>query len=315
MKLVSFILFVCCSSFALCQSDNQIKGPFFGISPTSEPQLLAPDLIASPAQEYNGTFSVDGTEFYYTTDIPENAFITVTKMKDDQSWSEPEIADFSGVFSDFDPLFSPDGSRIYFSSSRPHPDNAYSGIWFVEKSNGRWTDAERVALGDPDLHRYYSSVTNDGTIYFSIWSTRRIMKGAPSSEGYVVQELDSMVNDGNRLTDPFISPDESYLIFRGYRDDSFGRADLYISYKTPRTWTEPINLGRPINSEAQEVCPYVTPDGRILIFSSDRISSKVKVTAGSAIQQVRDKFNSLDNGEQNIYYVSTEFIEKLRPKN
>ena len=50
---------------------------------------------------------------------------------------------------------------------------------------------------------------------------------------------------------PFIAPDESYLIFTSDRKGNFGGGDLYISFHNidTDTWTEPINMGAPINTD------------------------------------------------------------------
>lgn len=292
--------------------EDEVSGPYFGVNPTDQPQLLVPELIASTTEEYNGTFSSDGTEFFYTTDIPENAFITVTRMQQDSSWSEPEIASFSGKYSDYDPIFSPDGSRLYFSSSRPYSDNEFSGIWYTEKQGDEWGEPKPVKLSNSGKDEYYNSITNDGSIYFDIWP--KILKGTKSENGYIIEELDSIVNGGYNKADPFISPDEDYLIYRGYRDDSFGRGDLYITYRDGESWTKPVNLGKPINSEAHEMSPYVTPDGRLFIFASDRIIKKIQMKPGDKIRRVHDKYRDFDNGELNVYYMSADFINEMRPK-
>lgn len=315
--LIQWLLVAVLLSVASCNRTNskiEITNPFFGVVPTAFPQLLVPELIASPAEEYNGTFSPDGTEFYYTTDIPENAFITFTELQEDNSWSEPKVASFSGVYSDYDPLFSPDGEKLFFSSSRPAADNMDSKIWFVERINGGWSEPEPVSLTGSENREYYSSLTRKGDIYFNIWSTGNIFKAQKTDSGYKVELLPEIVNGNYDKGDPFISPDEDYLIFRGYRNDSYGRGDLYICFKINGQWTEPENLGEPVNSKANEMCPYVTTDGKIFIFASSRIDKKVKINPLDDIQKVHQKFRSSDNGETNIYYMSTDFIEDFRKK-
>ena len=291
-----------------------VMNPFFGVEPIDKPQLLAPNLIASLAEEYNGTFSPDGKEFYYTTDIPENAFITFTELKENNKWSEPKVASFSGKYSDYDPLFSPDGSKLFFSSRRPLPDNKNSHIWYVEKINEKWGEPQPVTLTGSENNEYYSSITNEGTIYFNIWSTANIFKAKKSGSNYEVEKLPEVINANYDKGDPFISPNEDYLIFRGYRKDSYGRGDLYISFNINNKWTYPENLGEPINSSAHEMCPSVTSDGKIFIFASSRISEKFRTKPLESIKRVQKKYQTYDNGELNIYYMSASFINDLREK-
>jgi Tol biopolymer transport system component len=70
---------------------------------------------------------------------------------------------------------------------------------------------------------------------------------------------------------PFISRNERFLIFESNRPGGIGKLDLYISTKDKDgKWTEPINLGNLINSEAEERFPYLSPDGKYFFFGSNR---------------------------------------------
>lgn len=286
------------------------KGPFFAVNPTDTPQLLAPELLASPATEYNGTFSPDGTEFYYTTDMPNNAYITFTEMQEDSTWSEPRVAPFSGHFSDYDPLFSPDGSRIYFSSSRPEADNQNSKIWFVERTVNGWGEPTRVVLTGEEDEEFYSSLTNDGVLYFNIWSKGDIYRAIPTDTTYTVELLPETINAGQDKGDPFIDSNEEYLIFRGY-DNTIGRGDLYISFNIDGEWTTPENLGEPINSNRHEMCPWVSQDGKLFVFASDRSATSTEAKALDPISNINGTY---DNGNLNLFYMSANFISEMRAK-
>lgn len=58
------------------------------------------------------------------------------------------------------------------------------------------------------------------------------------------------------------------------RKGVIGRCDLYISRKQGTAWTEPQNMGRPINSEAKETQPSLSADGRTIYFASNREGGK-----------------------------------------
>ena len=121
------------------------------------------------------------------------------------------------------------------------------------------------------------------------------------------------MNSKNGEGDPFISPDEDYIIFRGY-NNSLGLGDLYISYLVEGQWTSPENLGEPINSAYHEMCPYVTTDGRFFIFASNRIETRYASLPNEGLESVRKKHQTADNGALNIYYISADFIEEKRRK-
>lgn len=221
-----------CAS-ATGEHEDTVRGVFFSIKPTDTLQVVAPNIVSSNLVEYNGTFSTDGTEFYYTVNFPGQAVISFMQMNSDSTWTKPAIASFSGEYSDVDPIFSPDGSRLYFTSNRPLIDsvkNSPHGIWYVERAGTGWSSPTFVALtGEGD---YYSSVTKNGTIYFNVWKTGDIYRAVKTDSVYVAEKISEIINTDKADGDAFISADEDYIIFRGNnREDSFGGSDLYISFK------------------------------------------------------------------------------------
>lgn len=313
--LILIFLIQACSPSTEKKTDH-LEQPFFGIVPTDTSKLIAPNIVSSNLPEYNGTFSPDGTEFYYTVTFPGRSIISFMKMNDDNTWNHPVIAGFSGQYSDVDPILSPDGTRLFFTSYRPTGDankETKPNIWYVERAGDNWSTPQLIALtGNGD---YYSSVTNSGVIYFNVWKTGDIFKAVKTDSTYSVEKLPGIINSGNAEGDPFISPNEDYLIFRGYnREVSFGSGDLYISFNVNNQWTKPENLGDAINSSEDDTCPLVTADGKLFIFSSNRFIEEFNPNPLDTLEPYRQRFKSLDNGAFNIYSISAGFIEKLRRK-
>jgi outer membrane protein OmpA-like peptidoglycan-associated protein/tetratricopeptide (TPR) repeat protein len=68
-----------------------------------------------------------------------------------------------------------------------------------------------------------------------------------------------------------LSPDGKYLFFTGCnRPDGLGRCDIYVSHKDGKDWSEPFNLGAPVNSMYWDSQPAISPDGTTLYFVSNR---------------------------------------------
>ncbi|WMN12598.1 OmpA family protein [Marivirga salinae] len=68
-----------------------------------------------------------------------------------------------------------------------------------------------------------------------------------------------------------ISADGRVMVFTSCnKRDGFGSCDLYISYYEGDEWQKPENLGVSVNSNAWESQPFLSSDGRFLIFSSNR---------------------------------------------
>ena len=119
-------------------------------------------------------------------------------------------------------------------------------------SNGSYmffTACDRAGgLGSCDL---YFSAFNDGR-----WSS-------PSN-------LRAPVNTSYWESQPSISADGVTLFFSSSRPGGLGGKDLWYSrMNSKHEWTVPLNMGKTINTDGDEMSPFIHFDGRTLYFSSD----------------------------------------------
>lgn len=64
-----------------------------------------------------------------------------------------------------------------------------------------------------------------------------------------------------------LDADGSTLYFSTMKSPGVGGFDICISeWRGGNAWTNPVNMGAPINSRLHEACPSVTPDGKTLYF-------------------------------------------------
>ena len=94
-----------------------------------------------------------------------------------------------------------------------------------------------------------------------------------------------------------------------------GGGDLYIGFReADGSWSEAANLGPAVNSTAIDYCPNLTPDGRYLFFTSRRsviaASPENPLTYDALVRQL----SAPGNGNDDLYWISAEVIERLRPK-
>ncbi len=75
-------------------------------------------------------------------------------------------------------------------------------------------------------------------------------------------------NDNYSNAHPTITRDGSELYFASNRPGGFGGMDLYMVRKEGPVWSEPINLGPNVNTEGNEMFPYISNIGT-LYFASD----------------------------------------------
>lgn len=96
---------------------------------------------------------------------------------------------------------------------------------------------------------------------------RALLKNGQFQKVEEVPVVNSNENEGAAA----ISADGRVMVFTSCnRKGGFGSCDLYISYSENGRWQVPQNIGSNINTSAWESQPFLSSDGRLLIFSSNR---------------------------------------------
>jgi outer membrane protein OmpA-like peptidoglycan-associated protein/tetratricopeptide (TPR) repeat protein len=90
--------------------------------------------------------------------------------------------------------------------------------------------------------------------------------------------LGSPINTQNNEGAPNISADGMYLYFTACgRSGGMGSCDIYVARKDGNRWSEPRNLGAPVNTSAWESQPSISADGKTLYFTSNRKGSGMDI--------------------------------------
>ncbi|RQV98063.1 MAG: hypothetical protein EH225_13825, partial [Calditrichaeota bacterium] len=280
-----------------------LTGPYFGQKPPGmTPEVFAPNIIAD-APHSVAVFSPEGDEILW---VPWSTLKMQTMKQVNGVWQKPQTVSFAVEYDAENPWLSADGSRLYFTSTRPVPAEKSpakkkfwnENIWVVERKADGWS--EPIPLNQHvnalDLHWQISMDDRNHDLYFSASSTEEgggsdIYRSAFRDGDYAnpVKLGDAVNTQGDEDT-PFIASDGSYLIF-ARKPGADKSADLYVSFRNPSgACREAVSLDSHINSDAHEVCPMVTRDGRYFFFISMR------------------------SGKPQIYWVDAKIIEDLKPK-
>lgn len=188
------------------------------------------------------------------------------------------------------PIISPDGKHLYFSR-RYHPDNMggvddVEDIWVsdLDPETGEWLPAKN--LGPPlntEGPNFISSISMVDGEEVLILGNRYGKKGLMYSgvsvskrkgENFEKPESVEVENDYNYSpkVDYFLAPSGNAMVIAAERDDSYGGRDLYVSFKSGSSWSEPKNLGQNVNTATDDFSPFLGIDDKTLYFSSSGYS-------------------------------------------
>jgi len=285
----------------------------------SEPAIFAEGVISTRDYESSITFTPDGKVAYFVKSSPDLSLRVIVMSRFDKGkWTRPEIAPFSGEYSDNDPCLSPDGTKLYFASRRPlegttqKPDN---DIWVVEKTGTGWSEPRHLnAPVNTDSQETSPSVTSDGTLYFS--SNRPGGKGAAdiySSKlvdgNYTApQNVGEAINTAGPELQVFVTADDNILLFAALgRQDGQGSADLYLSRRADGAWSRAVNLGNKINSRGVDSAPRIS-SGYFYWTSTRGYGFEDQQARRLSYKELSNKLQSAGNSLGDIYQIDLKAV-------
>ncbi|TRZ42880.1 OmpA family protein [Robertkochia solimangrovi] len=215
--------------------------------------------------------------------------IQQTNLMESSTQYEIEEAPFNTKYSDFGAYVH--GGQVYFVSARPTAENSkkiYS--WNQQPFLEMFTkDADgTISPVQGDINSKYHegplSISPDGkTMYFSRNNylnkkTGKDDDGVSNLKIYQAKLIDGMWqqitdlpfnSDDYSVSHPSLSPDGKTLFFSSDMPGGYGKADLYkVAVHSDGSFGELINLGETVNTEGNEVFPFVNKEHK-LFFSSD----------------------------------------------
>lgn len=270
-KSISILILTLISIIVYSQNDQLNSLYLNQQKPNDIPIVFAPDIISNKGIfEYPCSFSRDMKEMYFGVNMyheeKKEKYILQVKRQNDGTWSSPQKLSFTGFF-EMEPILSADNIKLFFSVLSDSKKYKPHDIWYVNRENDGW--GKPVKLSDDintKKYEYYASMTLNDKMYFTREGKGIFSAELINDEFTNVQLLEPSINNLNFCTHPFVSPDESYLIFDSRERGGFGKADLYISFRENGHWGTPINLGNKINTSEIDFMPIVSPDGEYLFF-------------------------------------------------
>lgn len=315
---------------AACTSQKEkLHGKFLGQQPPGNtPELFAPGIVNDGISTRDIAFTPDGKEVYFSKNIGNSNYATIFFCRETENgWTEPEVVSFAKnpEYIYIEPFISPGGEKLFFVSNQGNeftPQNRYiTDIWVAERKGDSWCEPQKLdSVINSGKSEFFPTMAENGNLYFT-------REDPISREGFIYksefkdgkyqapEKLPAHVNAGAARFNATIAKDESFIIVPVYgMEDSFGATDYYISFfSEDNGWSNLQNLGSPINTaDGNEYSAGFSPDGEYFFFMSARTET------GSQPDFTYENFvqlhNSPENGNSSIYWMKSDFIEKLREK-
>ncbi|MBO7494285.1 MAG: OmpA family protein [Bacteroidales bacterium] len=175
---------------------------------------------------------------------------------------------------------SPDGKYLLYTMCDADFGMGSCDLYWAKRIGDRWSRPRNFgAPVNTSSWESQPSMAADGmTVYFAssrpggfggmdIWKTTMTAEG----EFSVPVNLGPAINTPGDDAAPFIHSDGRTLYFASNGRVGMGGYDLYYStLQADGTWSEPVNMGYPINSPADEINVFINAHGTVAYIASDK---------------------------------------------
>jgi pentatricopeptide repeat protein len=260
-----------------------------------------------------------------------------TLYRDSFSFSVKSII-YNSEYSDYSPVFYKNG--IVFSSDRPsqklvrqvnmQKEAGFSELYFFKERDSIQRPAQPLNLD-------FKSPLHKGPVIFydngnKMILTANSLKGKVSRLQMFTADWDEknlewknfqpfpFNSDFYSVGHPAMSKDERSLYFVSDMPGGNGGSDIYISVLKDGEWSKPKNLREPINTEGNEMFPYISPSGKFyfssdghgglggmdIVFTNNSFQNEQEIiNSGYPLNSSADDFGIiLDNQEKSGYFSS-----------
>jgi len=257
IKGILYTVFILFTSYQT-QAQNDI------IAANAKPMVFLQEGVAVPNGEMTPTFTPNGKTVF----LADSQIIKMSQLVKGK-WTKPVPITISGKWKDWDPTLSPDGKQLVFVSNRPLEDlpqdkpqrgsHLWTATWLGKQA---WSAPRHIE--ETGASAYAPCLSKAGSLCFC----SRGREGDKKMYGYYTKwlgdhydkpQLLKLIAD-KEVYDPYISPDERYIIFAA--DDK-----LYISHRDGDGWSTGQKLG-PVVNAGDNGDPVVSPDGKMLYYTS-----------------------------------------------
>jgi hypothetical protein len=280
------------------------------------PRIFAPGMISGPANDGAPAFMPDGRTLYF--ERSNGVWTTILESRLSRGrWSRPALAPFMDHWSSQQPAVSPDGRALIFESTRPDPalgkPHTSAHLYRVERTVHGWSRPVELPPTVNIARRVFKpSIAANGDLYFMADAGHdvtappqwRLYRSRLVAGRYGQAEPLSFSDGHYGDVDPYVAPDQSYLIFSSRDRPPFhdGHEHLFIVRRAGDGWSDPVALRyEGDESGADDGEAQVGPDGRTLYFTSGRTLPVAPDRTRAEVARDLARMEAWDNSNANVW--------------
>jgi len=244
------------------------------------------DSVNTEVSEYYPALTIDSKQLIFTRRVRRVNEDFYQTFSNDGKWSSAKSlpGNINSNLNEGAQSISQDGQWLIFTGCN-FPDGYGScdlyisyltpDGWSAAENMGnrintdQWESAPSLSPDKRDL--YFSSRRFGGYGGSDIYVSHLMPGGHWSEPENMGPEINTVGDEGC----PFIHADNQTLYFTSTGHQGYGDFDLFLTRKGPKgTWSEPKNLGYPINTIENEGSLVITSDGTTAYYASDRSDSR-----------------------------------------
>ena len=255
------------------------------------------DIVNTASPEYSPVITIDGSALFFTSKRmrPDssnaryvNIFngqhyedIYVSYRDRDGNWATPTFLDFCSVRkNDASISTSPDGQIVFVYQDINGGDIYYSQLkdtvfeppvpFPAEELNTEYWETHITMSADGN-YLFFVSDRPGGLGGRDIYRIKKLPDGSWSKAFNLGPPINSEYDEDS----PFIGADNKTLYFSSNGPNSMGGFDILVSQMDDdEVWSEPRNMGYPLNSVDDDIFYTTTADGLIGFYASDKLDGK-----------------------------------------
>jgi len=237
--------------------------------------------VNSPMAEYLPTLPAERNLLIFTRVVDGQEDFYESKLSENGLWEEARpIQSLNSPLNEGAQTLSADGRVLIFTGCNRKDGYGSCDLYITAREGERWKRPQNMGppLNTASWESQPSLAANGQVVYFSsnraggiggkdIWfSTRQ-----PDGSWGEPENLGQPVNTPDDEQSPFIHADGETLYFESEGHPGMGAHDLFVSRLSEGgEWSNPENLGFPINTTSNEGALFVDVTGRTAYFATDR---------------------------------------------